>query len=165
MVFASRNLLVDMHQVAPNSNRLLCDKVQQKVTSVCVISSRLPTLGSRSTRLPWENLDLYAFPPVAIMGKVLLKGREYLCRGIILISPGWPNMPWYGDLVTLSQPVLSADWNFQSDSTQEFVKPKSACPAPRASGSLLSRILWGSGSTNWGSTKRLNQLSLRSKVD
>ena len=109
MVFASRNLLVDMHQVAPNSNRLLCDKVQQKVTSVCVISSRLPTLGSRSTRLPWKNLDLYAFPPVAIMGKVLLKGREYLCRGIILISPGWPNMPWYGDLVTLSQPVLSAD--------------------------------------------------------
>ena len=47
--------------------------------------------------LPWEDLDPYAFPPAAILGKVVDKLQDYPCRRIILIAPGWPNIPqfWY----------------------------------------------------------------------
>ena len=43
--------------------------------------------------LPWEDLDAYAFPPAAILGKVVEKLQDSPCKRIILIAPGWPNMP------------------------------------------------------------------------
>ena len=38
---------------------------------------------------------------VAILGKMVLKPRDCPCRRIILITTGWPNMPWFWDLVSL----------------------------------------------------------------
>ena len=55
--------------------------------------------------LPWEDLDPYAFPTVAILGKVVVKLQDYPCRRIILIVPGWPNMPWFWDLVAISSEI------------------------------------------------------------
>ena len=52
--------------------------------------------------LPWRNLDAYAFPPVSLLNQVISKVRDQGCRRMILIAPGWPNMPWFWDLVTLS---------------------------------------------------------------
>ena len=46
--------------------------------------------------LPWEDLDAYAFPPTAILGKVVEKLLGSLCQKLILIAPGWPNMPCFG---------------------------------------------------------------------
>ena len=45
--------------------------------------------------LPWEDLDAYGFPPAAILGKVVEKLQDSPCKRIILIAPGWPNMPWF----------------------------------------------------------------------
>ena len=55
--------------------------------------------------LSWENLDPYAFPPPAILGKVVEKLQDYPCNRIILIAPGWPNMPWFWDLVAMSSQI------------------------------------------------------------
>ena len=55
--------------------------------------------------LPWEDLDPYAFPPVAILGKVVEKLQDYPCNRFILIAPGWPNMPWFWDLVAMSSQI------------------------------------------------------------
>ena len=55
--------------------------------------------------LSWEGLDPYAFPPAAILGKVVEKLQDYPCNRIILIAPGWPNMPWFWDLVTMSSQI------------------------------------------------------------
>ena len=92
----SRGFLVDVHQVAPTLNRPLCNEVQQQVAPVCVTSSRQPSLGSRCTHLSWEHLDHYAFKPVAM---------DYPCWRIILIAPGWPNKPWFWDLVVRSSQI------------------------------------------------------------
>ena len=43
--------------------------------------------------LPWENLDIYAFPPVSLLTRVISKVMDQGCRRMILIAPGWPNMP------------------------------------------------------------------------
>ena len=53
----------------------------------------------------WEDLDAYAFPPTAILGKVVEKLQDTPCKRIILIAPGWPNMPWFWDLVTMSSQI------------------------------------------------------------
>ena len=55
--------------------------------------------------LPWEDLEAYAFPPTAILGKVVEKLQTTPCKRIILIAPGWPNMPWFWDLVTMSTQI------------------------------------------------------------
>ena len=55
--------------------------------------------------LPWEALDPYPFPPVAILGKVVAKIRDYPCRRIILIALGWPIMPWFCDLVAMASQI------------------------------------------------------------
>ena len=55
--------------------------------------------------LPWDDLDPYAFSPVAILGKVVVKLRDNPCRRIILIAPGWPNMHWFWNLVAMSSQI------------------------------------------------------------
>ena len=88
--------------------------------------------------LSWEDLDPYAFPLAAILG-IVVKLQDYPCNRIILIAPGWPNMPWFGDLVAMSSdptvPAKSAqsgDSTIQPDPAQESVKPEPTCLAPRA---------------------------------
>ena len=39
-----------------------------------------------------ENLDLYAFPPVSLLGKLISKLLDHLYERVVLIVPGWPNM-------------------------------------------------------------------------
>ena len=52
--------------------------------------------------LSWEHLNVYAFPPVYLLPQVVSKLRDQGCLRMVLIAPGWPNMPWFWDLVDLS---------------------------------------------------------------
>ena len=70
--------------------------------------------------LPWEDLDAYAFPPTAILGKVVEKLQDTLCTRIILIAPGWPNMPWFSDLVVMSSQIALSLPNLPNLLTQPF---------------------------------------------
>ena len=51
--------------------------------------------------ISWSSLVAYAYPPTALLPKVIQKVYQYNCL-LILIAPGWPGMPWYWDLVHLS---------------------------------------------------------------
>ena len=53
----------------------------------------------------WEDLDAYAFPPAAILRKVVEKLQDSPCNRVILIALGWPNMPWFWDLVAMSSQI------------------------------------------------------------
>ena len=70
--------------------------------------------------LPWEDLDAYAFPPTAILGKVVEKLLDSPCKRIIMIAPGWPNMPWFWDLVTMSSQAPLSLPNLPNLLTQPF---------------------------------------------
>ena len=89
--------------------------------------------------LSWDDLDPYAFLPVAIFDKVVEKLQDDPCNRIILNAPGWPNMPWFWDLaamfsqIPLCLPNLSnLVTTIQSDSAQEIVKLEPTCLGPRA---------------------------------
>ena len=70
--------------------------------------------------LPWEDLDAYAFPPTPILGKVVEKLLNSPCKRLILIAPGWPNMPWFWDLVNMSSQVPLRLPNLPNLLTQPF---------------------------------------------
>ena len=104
MVSPSRGFQSNIQQVAPATDRPFCHKVQQEVTSVSPVPDPLATAVDGFS-LPWEDLDAYAFPPAAILGKVVEKLQDSPCKRIILIALGWPNMPWFWDLVSMSSQI------------------------------------------------------------
>ena len=53
----------------------------------------------------WEELDAYAFPPVSLLCKLVTKILDQGFRRLIPIALGWPNMPWFWDLVNMSAQV------------------------------------------------------------
>ena len=61
-----------------------------------------------------------ADPPTAILGKVVAKLLDSPCKRLILIAPGWPNMPWFWDLVTMSSEVPLSLPNLPNLLTQPF---------------------------------------------
>ena len=54
--------------------------------------------------IDWTNLMAYAYPPTALLHKVIQKIKQCHCL-IIVIAPGWPGMPWFWDLVQLSTEI------------------------------------------------------------
>ena len=89
VVTSSSSIPSCMRKVAPATSGPVCHQVQQQTASVCITGARPP----------------YAFPPAAILGKVVEKLQDYPCNRIILIAPGWPNMPWFWDLVAMSSQI------------------------------------------------------------
>ena len=58
-----------------------------------------------ASTLSWEDLDLYAFPPVPLLTNVLTKALSHRCKRMIIVARGWPNMPWFWDLVEMSSQI------------------------------------------------------------
>ena len=52
----------------------------------------------------WTGLTAFAYPPTALLHRVIQKIRLCHCL-IIVLAPGWPGMPWFWDLVQLSTEI------------------------------------------------------------
>ena len=59
----------------------------------------------------WDGLQAYAFPPFAIIPRVLAKLRESRGTELTLVAPYWAQRPWFPDLLQLSlaPPVILPD--------------------------------------------------------
>ena len=59
----------------------------------------------------WDSLQAYAFPPFAIIPRVLAKLRESLGTELTLVAPHWAQRPWFPDLLQLllAPPVILPD--------------------------------------------------------
>ena len=51
--------------------------------------------------IPWNGMTLYAYPPTALISKVIERYRLD-CPRLILVTPGWSRRPWYPDLLSLT---------------------------------------------------------------
>ena len=84
VVSPPRGLRGSMQQVAHKSDKRFNNKLP-------LFLSPVPyplTTAVDSLSLPWEDLDTYAFPPAAILGKVVEKVQDSPCKRIILIALG-----------------------------------------------------------------------------
>ena len=59
----------------------------------------------------WDGLQAYAFPPVAIIPRVLAKLRASRGTELTHVAPHWAQRPWFSDLLQLSlaPPVILPD--------------------------------------------------------
>lgn len=65
------------------------------------------SLGKDALEQDWSGMYAYAFPPIALIPRVLLKlSRTTKCR-VLLIAPFWPRQLWFSQLLDLlvSEPV------------------------------------------------------------
>ena len=96
-----RGLLGNMQQVAPTSNRPFCDEVQQQTRPIYVTSASGQSMHSACP----GGAGSLCLPTSSHLGQGGEKLKDYQCRRIILIAQGWPNMPWFWDLVVMSSQI------------------------------------------------------------
>ena len=61
-------------------------------------------------RHPWDDLDLYAFPPFPLIGRAIARVRESSHLAMTLVAPLWLE-EWFADLLLLlTQPPLDLPW-------------------------------------------------------
>ena len=61
--------------------------------------------GTDALLQAWDDLQAYAFPPIAIIRRVLLKLRSSKNCELTLIAPFWPQRDWFPDLLELLSDV------------------------------------------------------------
>ena len=62
-------------------------------------------------RHPWDDLDLYTFPPFALVGRVIARVQQSSRVAMTLVAPLWPEKEWFADLLLLlTQPPLALPW-------------------------------------------------------
>ena len=104
MVSASAGVQTDLPEVVHTSCRLIRHSSEPQTSTVRISCPKPKGLGHRCSKLNWTNLSAYAYPPTALLHKVIQKIKQYHCL-IIIIAPGWPGMPWFWDLVQLSTEI------------------------------------------------------------
>ena len=104
MVTASTGVQADLSKVVLSSCRPVCHSSEPETPSICVSYPRPKGLGHRCLNINWTGLTAYAYPPTALLHRVIQKIRQSHCL-IIVIAPGWPGMPRFWDLVQHSTEI------------------------------------------------------------
>ena len=100
----SNQVQTDLPEVVHTSCKLIRHSSEPQTSTVRISCPRPKGLGHRCSKLNWTNLSAYAYPPTALLHKVIQKIKQCHCL-IIIIAPGWPGMPWFWDLVQLSTEI------------------------------------------------------------
>ena len=116
--------------------------VKKMVTASTGVQTNLPVPDPKAwdidaLNLNWTGLTAYAYPPMALLHRVIQKIRHCHCL-IIVIAPGWPGMPWFWDLVQLSTEIplqLPVSTTLLKQSHKYVSQQPSTPPPPR----LVSR--------------------------
>ena len=104
MVTASAGVQTYLPKVVHTSCRLICHSSEpQTSTNVSPIPDP-KAWDIDALNINLTSLTAYAYPPTALLHKVIQKIKQCNCL-IIVIAPGWPGMPWFWDLVQLSTEI------------------------------------------------------------
>ena len=78
----------------------------------------------------WTNLTAYAYPPTALLHKVIQKIKQCQCL-IIVIAPGWPGMPWFfGPSAALNRdPTTTPSVNDPTQTVPQLCVPQQSTTA------------------------------------
>ena len=90
-------------RVGQSVDRLVCDE-----PLYCSLVPDPQAVFEDAFRHPWDDLDLYAFPPFALVGRVIACVQESSRVAMTLVAPLWPEKEWFADLLLLlTQPPLA----------------------------------------------------------
>ena len=91
-------------QVA-SDDRSVSNLLDSEASSYFSPASDPRAAGTDALLQPWDDLQAYAFPPIAIIRRVLLKLRSSRNCELTLIAPFWPQRDWFPDLLELLSDV------------------------------------------------------------
>ena len=82
-----------------------------KLPLYCSLVLDTQAVFENAFRHPWDNLDVYTFPPFPFVGRVVVRVRETPNLSMTLVVPFWPEKKWFADLLLLlTQPPLLLPW-------------------------------------------------------
>ncbi len=87
--------------------------------------------------ISWNMTLGYAFPPIALVPRVLEKLLNSKCCEIILIAPKWPRQPWFPRLVS-----LLAERPIALTLRRDLIKTQEGHNLPRQTLQTLSLTAW-----------------------
>ena len=94
--------------VGQSINRPVCDLPQHEAAPVLLACPGSPGRLRDAFHHPWDDLDLYAFPPFALVGRVIARVQQSSRVAMTLVAPLWPEEEWFADLLLLlTQPPLA----------------------------------------------------------
>ena len=94
--------------VGQSVNRPVWDLPQREAAPVCSLVPDPQAVFEDAFRHPWDDLDLYAFPPFPLVGRVIARVQESSRVAMTLVAPLWPEKEWFADLLLLlTQPPLA----------------------------------------------------------
>lgn len=80
---------------------LFATKKNRQVRTFCSLNPRENPWAVDALLVKWEWDLVYAFPPLPLIARVLVKIREEGAR-VILIAPFWPKRAWFSLLWSMS---------------------------------------------------------------
>ena len=99
---------VTASRLGQSVDRSLCDVPQRETAPVLLACPGSPGRLQGCVSPPWDDLDLYAFPPFPLVGQVIARVRESSLVAMTLVAPLWPEKEWFADLLLLlTQPPLA----------------------------------------------------------
>ena len=82
--------------------------LNEKLPLYCLLVPDPQAVFEDAFRQPWDDLDLYAFPPFPLVGRVIALVQESSRVAMTLVAPLWPEKEWFADLLLLlTQPPLA----------------------------------------------------------
>ena len=104
---------------------LFATSLNAKLPLYCSLVPDPQAVFEDAFRHPWDDLDLYTFPPFPLIGRVIALVRESSRLAMTLVAPLWPEKEWFLTLVAplwpekewfadllllLTQPPLALPW-------------------------------------------------------
>ena len=120
VVSPSRAIRGNMQQVAPAPDRPICHQFQQQVASICVPDARSPGNSSGCPQFAMGGSGCIRLPTSGHLGQSGGEVAGHPMQETYSNCPGWPNMPWFWDLVTMSSQVPLSLLNLPNLLTQPF---------------------------------------------
>ena len=94
--------------VGQSVNRPFSTCLNAKLPLYCSLVPDPQAVFEDAFRHPWNDLDLYAFPPFALVGWVIARVQQSSRVAMTLVAPLWPEKEWFADLLLLlTQPPLA----------------------------------------------------------
>ena len=80
---------------------LFASSKNNRLPNFCSPLPEAEAWGTDAFLQDWAGLDLYAYPPTKVLGRVLQKFRQSPRCRLTLIAPGWTKQAWFPDVLDL----------------------------------------------------------------
>ena len=91
-------------------NQSVCNEPQCEASPILFPCPGSQAVFEDAFRHPWDNLDVYAFPPFPLVERVVARVRETPNLSMTVVAPLWPGKEWFADLLLLTHPPVALPW-------------------------------------------------------